>query len=220
MLNGLNPEEIEDIEIVKGPSAATLYGTDAANGVIVVTTKKGRAGNARWNWYGEGGRDQRSRALPGHVRRSGAIRRRLRRPGALPQHELATGACIKDSVTSLNIIEVPELTPLATGNRDQYGVQVSGGNDAMRYFVSGDLENEIGPGQAAAGRHRPLRIGRNADPRRVDAPGGAPAPERARQPQHVAQPEVRPQPHDGLHEDEPAPRRRPTTTSSACSTSR
>ena len=54
-LNGLNPDDIEDIEIVKGPSAATLYGTDAANGVIVVTTKKGRAGNARWTWFGEGG---------------------------------------------------------------------------------------------------------------------------------------------------------------------
>ena len=40
-LNNFSPEEIEDIEIVKGPSAATLYGTDAANGVIVITTKKG-----------------------------------------------------------------------------------------------------------------------------------------------------------------------------------
>ena len=49
------PEEIEDIEIVKGPSAATLYGTDAANGVIVITTKKGRAGTTRWTWYGEQG---------------------------------------------------------------------------------------------------------------------------------------------------------------------
>ena len=55
-LNGLNPDDIEDIEIVKGPSAATLYGTDASNGVIVVTTKKGKAGATRWNWFGEGGR--------------------------------------------------------------------------------------------------------------------------------------------------------------------
>lgn len=38
----INPEEIESIEIVKGPSAATLYGTDAANGVIVITTRRGR----------------------------------------------------------------------------------------------------------------------------------------------------------------------------------
>ena len=51
----LNPDEIENVEIVKGPSAATLYGTDAANGVIVITTKKGRAGAARWNVYGESG---------------------------------------------------------------------------------------------------------------------------------------------------------------------
>jgi TonB-dependent SusC/RagA subfamily outer membrane receptor len=49
----INPEEIESIEVVKGPSAATLYGTDAANGVIVITTKKGRAGAPRWNVYGE-----------------------------------------------------------------------------------------------------------------------------------------------------------------------
>src|SRR5439155_7920722 len=54
-LGDLNPEEIENIEIVKGPSAATLYGTDAANGVVLITTKKGRAGNARWTVYGEGG---------------------------------------------------------------------------------------------------------------------------------------------------------------------
>ena len=49
----MSPEEIEDIEIVKGPSAATLYGTNAANGVIVITTKKGRAGSAHWNWTAE-----------------------------------------------------------------------------------------------------------------------------------------------------------------------
>ena len=51
----LNPEEIENIEIVKGPSAATLYGTDAANGVIVITTKSGVAGKARWNLFTEQG---------------------------------------------------------------------------------------------------------------------------------------------------------------------
>ena len=46
-LNDLNPEEIEDIEIVKGPSAATLYGTESANGVIVVTTKRGKTETPR-----------------------------------------------------------------------------------------------------------------------------------------------------------------------------
>ena len=54
LLNSLNPEDIEDIEIVKGPSAATLYGTNAANGVVLITTKKGHAGQTRWSWTAEG----------------------------------------------------------------------------------------------------------------------------------------------------------------------
>ncbi|MDQ6829332.1 MAG: TonB-dependent receptor plug domain-containing protein, partial [Gemmatimonadota bacterium] len=51
----IDPAEIENIEIVKGPSAATLYGTDAANGVIVITTKRGRAGKTRINAFVENG---------------------------------------------------------------------------------------------------------------------------------------------------------------------
>ena len=43
-INDLNPEEIESIEVLKGPSAATIYGTEASNGVIQIITKKGRAG--------------------------------------------------------------------------------------------------------------------------------------------------------------------------------
>jgi TonB-linked SusC/RagA family outer membrane protein len=42
-LNDLRPEEIESIEVVKGPAAATLYGADASAGVIQIITKKGRA---------------------------------------------------------------------------------------------------------------------------------------------------------------------------------
>jgi TonB-linked SusC/RagA family outer membrane protein len=41
-LNDLNPDDIESIEIVKGPAAATLYGADASAGVINIITKKGR----------------------------------------------------------------------------------------------------------------------------------------------------------------------------------
>ncbi len=43
-LNDINPEEIESVEIVKGPAAATLYGADASAGVIQIITKRGRIG--------------------------------------------------------------------------------------------------------------------------------------------------------------------------------
>ena len=40
-MNDINPDDIESIEIIKGPAAATIYGTEAANGVIQIITKKG-----------------------------------------------------------------------------------------------------------------------------------------------------------------------------------
>lgn len=45
-ISDLNPEDIENITVLKGPSAAALYGSRAGNGVIIVTTKKGRKGEA------------------------------------------------------------------------------------------------------------------------------------------------------------------------------
>jgi TonB-linked SusC/RagA family outer membrane protein len=43
-ISDLNPDDIESINILKGPAAAALYGTSAANGVVIISTKKGKAG--------------------------------------------------------------------------------------------------------------------------------------------------------------------------------
>ena len=45
--NDLNPEDIESMTILKGAAAAVLYGSDASNGAIVITTKKGQAGKGK-----------------------------------------------------------------------------------------------------------------------------------------------------------------------------
>jgi TonB-linked SusC/RagA family outer membrane protein len=47
-INDINPEDIESIEVLKGPAAATLYGTQASSGVINIITKKGATGATRW----------------------------------------------------------------------------------------------------------------------------------------------------------------------------
>ena len=49
-LDFINPDDIESIEVIKGPAAATLYGADAANGVIQIITKKGRRGADGVQW--------------------------------------------------------------------------------------------------------------------------------------------------------------------------
>ncbi len=143
-LNDLNPGDIEDIEIVKGPSAATLYGTDAANGVIVITTKKGRAGATRWTYFGETGAvDDRNNyanqyAIFGHA--PGGTT-----PTRCVLETIALNQCVADSTTSFNPLRDTDISPIHLGHRDQYGVNTSGGSDAVRFFISGDLENEIGP---------------------------------------------------------------------------
>src|SRR5207253_1313075 len=48
-------DDIESIDVIKGPSAAALYGTAAGAGVIVVKTKRGQAGRISWRAWGEDG---------------------------------------------------------------------------------------------------------------------------------------------------------------------
>src|SRR5689334_8160063 len=55
-LNDINPEEIDDIQILKGPAASAIYGSAAANGVLLITTKKGIAGKPVWKGYLETGK--------------------------------------------------------------------------------------------------------------------------------------------------------------------
>ncbi|MGH7719683.1 MAG: carboxypeptidase-like regulatory domain-containing protein, partial [Gemmatimonadaceae bacterium] len=142
-LADLNPEEIETIDIVKGPSAATLYGTDAANGVVLVTTKRGRAGEAAWTVYTEQGVSDVRADWPTNYFGWG----RNTVTGAVQQCmllALAAGQCRQDSVTTFNpMLDAPN-SPLGTGHRQSYGLQVSGGATQLRYFFSGEFEDETG----------------------------------------------------------------------------
>lgn len=54
----INPDDIESINILKGPSAAALYGTRAANGAIIITTKQGREGRYNIEYNGSAAIDQ------------------------------------------------------------------------------------------------------------------------------------------------------------------
>jgi TonB-linked SusC/RagA family outer membrane protein len=149
----INPDEIDDIEIVRGPSASTLYGTDAANGVIVIRTKRGVAGPPQWSYYTEQTGIKDLNDYPDAYRgwTKGAT-------SALTSTTSNTVQCIstarfvaapavsctQDSVTKYNLFEDPEATPYGLGYRQQHGVQLKGGSEQTRYFVSGEYEYEDG----------------------------------------------------------------------------
>ena len=139
----INPEEIENIEIVKGPSAATLYGTDAANGVIVITTKKGRAGAPQWSVFGEQGQLADRNPYPNNYTIAGHS------PGLTAYREcglplISAGTCLKDSVRVYSPLNDPSATPIGNGYRSEAGVGVRGGTDAVRYNVQISREQETG----------------------------------------------------------------------------
>ena len=162
-LGDLNPEEIESIEIVKGPSAATLYGTDAANGVVVIKTKRGLAGSPRWTYYTE------QTAINDIATHPTAYRgwRNTSTASNTAQcllTQVASAACTQDSVTSYNLFEDPEASPFGTGYRQQHGLQLRGGSESIRYFLSGEWEDEDGVTQVPPferrfiAAHPPLRL--------------------------------------------------------------
>lgn len=59
----INPNDIENIEVLKSAAASAIYGSRATNGVVVITTKKGRAGQARYNVTQRVGSEQATRLL-------------------------------------------------------------------------------------------------------------------------------------------------------------
>lgn len=137
-LNDLNPDEIANIEIVKGPAAATLYGTDAANGVIWITTKRGRAGATEWKLFTEQGTVRDVTAYPSSYRGvTGA-------DAVCRLADVAASRCTQASVQTLNPLESSTMSPFRSGTVNQYGLSASGGRDAMRFFLSSDLKRETG----------------------------------------------------------------------------
>ncbi len=126
-LNDISPENIERIEIIKGPAAATLYGTEAANGVIQIITKKGTPGEPSIqvlvrqgaNWF----HDAAGRIPLNHY---------LRPDG---------------TVISQNLIQQEEKAgrPMfRTGYIQSYGVNLRGGSDRLTYYLSANHDDEEG----------------------------------------------------------------------------
>jgi TonB-linked SusC/RagA family outer membrane protein len=153
-LNDINPEDIESFDVIKGPAAAALYGTAAANGVIQITTKRGRAGRSVWNAIGEVGSVQEHNKYPpnyGGWTKTPANTPTFPFPGfrdatkPAPTCNLfleAYAVCTTDSLSTFNTLVAH--SPFRTGRRQKVGGNVAGGTSAMTYYLGSDVEKESG----------------------------------------------------------------------------
>ncbi len=149
-LSDLNLDDIESIEIVNGPSAATLYGTEAAAGVIRITTKKGRTGTSEWTLNSELGANWDATDWPlsvwnprsffGEVLDIAAV------VGGVPPGQVFVE--VPDTLYTLSLLEggagTTFGTPWRTGLERSHGVSVRGGAGNVTYFLSGELSDRLG----------------------------------------------------------------------------
>jgi len=138
----LNPDDIQSIEILKGPSAAAIYGSSAANGVIVITTKRGTPGKPRFSLTQRFGTYEAANTL-------GA--RRFTLPEAYEFAGSGTSQQVMDSASVLANYNACggycDYEKEVFGDRSlsyQTNLDVSGGNDQTQYFVSGLAQHDNG----------------------------------------------------------------------------
>jgi TonB-linked SusC/RagA family outer membrane protein len=168
-LNTLGDEDIESIDVIKGPSAAALYGTAAANGVVVIKTKRGKVGKTQWNVFGEGGIVSQPANFESNWTSWGRALNTSGQPTGNPIQckitSFAVKQCMIDSLSTFNPLENSQTTPFADQQRSQFGLQFSGGSDRLRYFMSGDHESEVGPYEMPASEIDRLTKERGTRPR-------------------------------------------------------
>ncbi len=153
-ISDINAEDIENIEILKGASAAAIYGSRASGGVIIVTTKKGHVGKTRISFSQDLGFIQ-ARKLLG-VRQFTA--------------ETAAGLS-RDSLTGVqyaaDFTAAKSAGKLYDYEKEVYGntgfarntlVSVSGGNDQTTFYFSAGTKDEAGIVKNTGYRNTSLRI--------------------------------------------------------------
>ncbi len=142
-LDQIDPNIIEKVEVFKGPSAATLYGADAANGVIVITTKKGRPGPTQWQASVTRGRTTPAGRFPDGYYRWG---RRWGGGGTPILCTITDSICEPepDSLVRYQALNDPDATVLGQGHSTSLSLTASGGTQALTYSITGTYGNDVG----------------------------------------------------------------------------
>jgi TonB-dependent starch-binding outer membrane protein SusC len=138
----INPDDIESIEVVKGPAASAMYGTAASNGVIQITTKRGRAGSTTWRAFAGGGTMVDPTNYPANYYNIGTTPSGGVFNGTCTNDRTTLGLCTQGTIASFNPEQFYHVE--GTGNTRNFGLSTSGGTDAAQYFISGDISRAQG----------------------------------------------------------------------------
>lgn len=158
-LSNLNPDDIESMEILKDASATAIYGSRAANGVVLITTKKGKKGKANFNYNGTYGISQQATKLdvmdlPQFAR----YQNQLYAEGIVAQPDaslldpsiLGSGTDWQDAV-------------FRTAQMQSHQLSASGGNETARYYISAGYYEQEGTMEATSYERFTTRVNLDAN---------------------------------------------------------
>jgi TonB-linked SusC/RagA family outer membrane protein len=151
ILSTINPDDIESTTVLKDAAAASLYGSRAANGVVIITTKKGRSGKTRFNFkanYGFSNLATKSfETMSGEAfydyTKASYINYQLNRENKLFNYTQADYDRVKKQIEDEKWVEFKRQNGgnwrdevYGTGTDSEVQFSVSGGNDKTKYFTS------------------------------------------------------------------------------------
>ncbi|MBQ3655945.1 MAG: TonB-dependent receptor [Bacteroidales bacterium] len=139
-ISNLNPDDIESMEILKDASATAIYGSRAANGVVLITTKQGKKGKAQFNYTGSTGWQTVAKKLD---------------LMNLQEYAKYRNEFYSETQNTENSGEFGDYRLLGEGTDWQdaifrtafmhsHNLSASGGTDAVRYYISGGYYNQEG----------------------------------------------------------------------------
>lgn len=146
-LAGLNPNDIEDITVLKDAAATSIYGSRAANGVILVSTKKGKAGKSKIKVDTELGFTDFANFPDNSKPLNAAQWLELTREGLVnagfDQSDIADAMVAYGEGSGVDIDWVDLVK--RRGSQQQANVSASGGNDKTTYYLSGGFFKQEAP---------------------------------------------------------------------------
>jgi TonB-dependent starch-binding outer membrane protein SusC len=142
-LDMIPAEDIEIVEVIKGPAAATLYGAEAANGVVQIITKRGIRGSTKREWSARLATGTSSWAVDRVTNYTSCTEfvRSLRQPDGSPRFPGCQNATL-GAILQSRSLDLPGA--LRSGDVRSYGFSLRGGGSRHAYFVGGDRDEEEG----------------------------------------------------------------------------
>ncbi|NJC25345.1 SusC/RagA family TonB-linked outer membrane protein [Neolewinella antarctica] len=144
-LAGINPQDIEDIQVLKDASATSIYGSRGANGVIVITTKRGKAGKAKISanvqtGYSDVSLDDKLKPLTGNEYVE------LFTEGLVNRSDFTEAEAIARIEQSYDLEQNTDWFEEVTqrGRFTNANLSASGGSDDLRYFLSAGYQDNEG----------------------------------------------------------------------------